>query len=273
MARSVFHVIAMLFISCAAHQGSASEWPPLTTDSLPVKDSILHKEVLKVQNQLSQISSALQHHDPERKKSADKKRVRVGLSLGYRWLSPESRDDYVMASVSPLDSTLRLTPQSGTSYLFSTSVIFNLFEPGKHKEPVIAPPASPRKTRKPSFNRRRTTGKPPGHFWRVNAEKICLVSNLNLLDFSSGQKELAFNKHIEGGLGLGYRFNDLMLLGINWEHVQVYQLHDDIKSLEGRQVNLYGLPLLSSNQLDERNEDLFYLKSLSGWSVKMIITL
>jgi hypothetical protein len=156
-----------------------------------------------------------------------------------------------MASVSPLDSTLRLTPQSGTSYLFSTSVIFNLFETGKHKEPVIAPPASPRKTRKPSFNRRRTTGKPPGHFWRVNAEKICLVSNLNLLDFSSGQKELAFNKHIEGGLGLGYRFNDLMLLGINWEHVQVYQLHDDIKSLEGRQVNLYGLPLLSSNQLDE----------------------
>ena len=266
-------MIAVLIISCASLTGSASERNSFNLDSVPVKDSILHKEVLKVQNQLSQLSTALQQHDPDRKKSADKKRVRVGLSLGYRWLSPGSRDDYLMASVSPLDSTLRLTPQSGTSYLFSTSVIFNLFEPGKYKEPVIAPPPSSRKTRKPSFNRRRTTGKPPGHFWRANAEKICLVSNLNLLDFSSGQNELAFNKHIEGGLGLGYRFNDLMLLGINWEHVQVYQLHEDIKSLEGRQVNLYGLPLLSSNQLDERNEDLFYLKSLSGWSLKMIITL
>jgi hypothetical protein len=242
-------------------------------DSLPDKDSLLHKEVLKVQNQIEQLSVALQHYDPEKKKGVDKKRVRVGLSLGYRWLSPASRDEYVQASVSPLDSTLRLTPQSGTSYLFSTSVIFNLFDQKSKKEPVTHPPAVHRKGRKASFNRRRTSGKPPGYFWRTHSENICLVSNLNLLDFSSGQKELAFNKHIEGGLGLGYRFNDLMLLGINWEHVQVYQLHDDIKSLEGEQVNLYGLPLLSSNQLDVRNEDLFYLKSLSGWSVKMIITL
>lgn len=242
-------------------------------DSMPDNDSLLHTEVLKVQHQLEQLTVALQQYDPEKKKGADKKRVRVGLSLGYRWLSPASREDYVQASVSPLDSTLRLTPQSGTSYLFSTSVIFNLFGQKSKKEPVTHPPAIHRKGRKTSFNRRRTSGKPPGHFWHTHSEKICLVSNLNLLDFSSGQKELAFNKHIEGGLGLGYRFNDLMLLGINWEHVQVYQLHDDIKSLEGERVNLYGLPLLSSNQLDVRNEDLFYLKSLSGWSVKMIITL
>ncbi len=108
---------------------------------------------------------------------------------------------------------------------------------------------------------------------RYHLSRICLVSNLNLLDFSSGQKELAFNKSIEGGLGIGYRLNDCMFIGINWEHVHSFQLYDDIRKMEGRQIELNGVPLLTSNQLDTDNEDLYYSKSLSGWSIKLFVTL
>lgn len=192
------------------------------------------------------------------RKTEKNKRFRIGLSLGYRWLTSADRSEYTRASISPLDSTLRISALPPTSYLFSTSLVFHLTN-GRSNAPDHRPQKKPTSW--------------AGRILRATAGSWCLVSNLNLMDFSGGQSQLAFNKSIEGGLGVGYQLNDYIFLGVNWEHIRSLQLHEDLKSSEGKQLFLQGLPVISSQQLDENNEDLFYTKSLSGWSIKMIVCL
>lgn len=253
--------------------------PPDTTLNEQVE--MLHSEVGGIKQKLDAMETGIA---PTKNKTMDeRKRIKFGLSLGYRWLTGSSRVQHLKASVSPLDSTLRLTRLEGASYLFSTSMIFDLNLGSHFKEKndtqIIERKAQGRsgksfrgagKTRATKvINGRRLAGKILYH----TLDRLCLVSNLNLLDFSSGQKELAFNKSIEGGLGIGYRINESMFVGLNWEHVQSWQLYDDIKEKEGEKIILNGLPLVSSNQLDTDNEDLYYKKNLNGWSFKMIIAL
>lgn len=241
-------------------------------DSIAPMDSILHHELRTLKKQISDLQAALEKYDEPNSSPPEKqRRIRVGLSLGYRWLTPSSGAQYLRASVSPLDSTLRITRISGTSYLFSTSVIFDLVEHDKQGNAVkdVQPIRSATSTKR---NAKAGTIPFRQHL-RRHSQRLCLVSNLNLLDFSTGQKELAFNKSIEGGLGIGYRLNSTVYVGMNWEHVHSFQLYDDVRAMEGKKMQLNGVPLLSSHQLHTGNSDLYYAKSLSGWSLKMIVTL
>jgi len=242
-------------------------------DSIPPTDSLLHRKIEMMETSLVKLTSDLEKYSLENTPEKTKK-IRVGLSLGYRWLTPNSSDAYTTASISPIDSTLRITMRENSTYLFSTTVIFNLnTRRNLQSETPIAVlqkrnvPRSGNKS-KALKGKRRTN-----QILRETAQRLCLISNINILDFSSGQKELAFNKSIEGGLGIGYRISDSMYLGLNWEHVQSWQLYDDIKSRAGEKIALNGVPLTDSNQLDLDDEDLFYKRNLSGWSFKMIVCL
>jgi len=235
-------------------------------------------------DEISEQLSSLSEYEKEENNDVKKKFVHFGLSLGYRWLTGNSTMENEFASVSPIDSTLRLTTLDRSSYLFSTSVIFDL-NLGKLRSPITEEAfRAKRLKRQENINSKRMTKHKTskdirlyrttaGRFFQKSIDRLCVVSNLNILDFSNGQKELAFNKSIEGGLGLGYRLNEVMYIGFNWEHVPTIQLYDDIKKFEGNKVLFNGEYLTSSTQLDTDNEDLFYKKNLSGWGIKMIICL
>ncbi len=252
-------------------------------------DSVLVVQMEMMNQEMDEIHETLEELEAETTSSDEKKKfVHFGLSLGYRWLTNKSSKQNLMASVSPIDSTLRLTRMERTSYLFSTSVIFDLHL-GKNRKPedefLIPERRMQRKSARASKSKKedriaeestatlschRTN---MGKFLYNSASRICIISNLNILDFSSGQKELAFNKSIEGGLGIGYKHNETMYIGFNWEHVQTWQLQDDIKAFKDEQITLNGEQLVSSVQLDMDNEDLFYKKNLSGWGIKLILSL
>lgn len=260
----------------------------IVCDSLQVKgDSLMLEKINIMESELEEISeqiSSLNESNLEDNHEVKKKFVHFGLSLGYRWLTGSSSMKNQFASVSPIDSTLRLTTLDRSSYLFSTSVIFDL-NLGKLRSPITEEAfREKRMNRQTCINERRNKKEKPlkeirlmrttaGRFFQKSVDRLCVVSNLNILDFSNGQKELAFNKSIEGGLGIGYRLNEVMYIGFNWEHVQSIQLYDDIKKFEGKKVELNGEYLTTSSQLDTDNEDLFYSKNLSGWGIKMIICL
>lgn len=244
------------------------------------KITIMETELEEISEQISSLSeSELEDNHDEKKKF-----VHFGLSLGYRWLTASSSSKNQFASVSPIDSTLRLTTMDRSSYLFSTSVIIDL-NLGKLRSPITEEAFREKRIdRQACINEKRSKREKPvkeirltrttaGRFFQKSIDRLCVVSNLNILDFSNGQKELAFNKSIEGGLGVGYKLNDVMYLGFNWEHIQSVQLYDDIKKFEGKKIELNGDHLTSSIQLDSDNEDLFYRKNLSGWGIKMIICL
>jgi hypothetical protein len=261
----------------------------LPGDSLKIPhDTLMMAKIEVMEEELESISETLdelaEQEEPNTSLENKKKIVHFGLSLGYRWLTNRSSGENVIASVSPIDSTLRLTSLDRTSYLFSTSVVFDL-NLSKLRNPDREENFHQRRTSKQNnINMRRskknlepkmirTHRSACGRFLIKSIDRMCVVSNLNILDFSNGQKELAFNKSIEGGLGIGYRLNDAMYIGLNWEHVQTLQLFDDIKQHEGKKIELGGTQLVSSSQLDPDNEDLYYRKNLSGWGIKMIICL
>jgi hypothetical protein len=259
-------------------------WPH-QADSLPPGDSIVHQKIQAIEVGLQKIEKLIELNSASEENIHTKnKKIRIGLSLGYRWLTANSSAQNVSASVSPLDSTLRLSQNDKTAYLFSTSVIFEFhsiknknntdyFGQGEILEKRNRYNTSGANKAYPSSRKNIKGQNTPGKFLRNAGQHICLMSNINILDFSSGQKELAFNKSIEGGLGIGYRLNENMYLAINWEHIQSWQLYDDIKKHEGEKLVLYGTPLINSNQLDLDNEDLFYKKNFNGWSFKIIFCL
>jgi hypothetical protein len=280
-----------LMASCSANLLAnyyAPQSDTLITDSLAlISDSLMISKMEVMETELEVISEQLNQISNDQNSQANdtkKKFVHFGLSLGYRWLTNSSSDENAFASVSPIDSTLRLTQLDRTSYLFSTSVVFDL-NLGKLRSPSCDEDFRQKKMEKQDMvnERRAEKKKEPrtiriqrtafGRFMSKSIDRLCVVSNLNILDFSNGQKELAFNKSIEGGLGIGYRLNEVMYIGFNWEHVQSWQLYDDIKKFQGKKVELNGTDLVSSSQLDPDNEDLFYKKNLSGWGIKMIICL
>lgn len=261
----------------------------LVTDPLSkMGDTLMLTKIQVIEEELETISETLSELAEEEENDAllasKKKIVHFGLSLGYRWLTNSSSRQNELASVSPIDSTLRLTTLDRTSYLFSTSVVFDL-NLGKFQNPDSEANYYQRRLQKQEMinERRNKKEKQPrtistqrgvlSRFLVRSADRLCIVSNLNILDFSNGQKELAFNKSIEGGLGIGYRLNDSMYVGLNWEHMQSLQLYDDIKRQQGKKVELNGSQLVSSSQLDPEDEDLYFKKNLSGWGIKMIICL
>ncbi len=258
---------------------------PFPLDSLPPGDTVMQQKIQAIESGLQKVEKLVELNlTNEGNTPAKNKKVRIGLSLGYRWLTPKSSAQNVSASVSPLDSTLRLSQNDNTAYLFSTSVIFE-FHSAKNQnirddsgQGEILEKRNKYNTagKKKSYHLARKNIKGQnslGIFLKNAGRHICLMSNINILDFSSGQKELALNKSIEGGLGIGYRLNENMHLAINWEHIQSLQLYDDIKKHDGEKLVLYGTPLTNSNQLDLDNEDLFYKKNLNGWSFKIIFCL
>lgn len=256
---------------------SLEQYSP-ATDSIVHPDSLLFKKLEIMNDELHEMHKTMEELQFQSQgPTLKKKNIHFGLSLGYRWLTKPSSAEYTIASVSPIDSTLRLTQLERTSYLFSTSIIFDLHLLKNSKQEIPAPILEKKykKRRTQSFHYSKSNVRPArthsSQFLYKFLDKLCIVSNLNILDFTNGQKELAFNKSIEGGLGIGYQLNDTMYIGFNWEHIKSYQLHIDIKEYEGKKIKINGDQLVNSSQLDLDNEDIFYQKNLNGWGFKLII--
>jgi hypothetical protein len=100
-------------------------------------------------------------------------------------------------------------------------------------------------------------------------ERLAINIALNLLEINSDN--ISFNKNIDGGLGLGYFLNNYVQLAVFYDLVRIRQLRDNIQ-------NAYlGKSIPNGNEvfnaLDEKNNDLFYNKTFTGYSFKVIFRL
>ncbi len=103
-------------------------------------------------------------------------------------------------------------------------------------------------------------------------DRVSINANLNLIEFSSAQQELSFNKSLEGGLGVSYMLNKNLYIGGNYDVFFSRQLHSHLKQLEGQQITNQGSTISSSSELDPENNDLFLTKNINGFSLKIIAT-
>ncbi|ULQ55076.1 hypothetical protein KJS94_10535 [Flavihumibacter rivuli] len=100
-------------------------------------------------------------------------------------------------------------------------------------------------------------------------ERFSINASLNLIELSNS--ELSFNKSIDGGIGLGYFVSENVQFAVFYDIVTRRQLRDYI-------INDYlGKPIPNGteyyNALDENDNNLYYNKTFTGTSFKIIISI
>jgi len=97
--------------------------------------------------------------------------------------------------------------------------------------------------------------------------------SINLaLDLVNVAPDVSFNKNVNGGIGVGYFVTENVQVAAFYDVSRISQLRDYI-------VNSYeNKPIpkgdgTNYNALDSKDTNLFYNKTVSGWSVKLIFSL
>ncbi len=99
--------------------------------------------------------------------------------------------------------------------------------------------------------------------------RLVINVGLNLVDISSN--DVAFNKNINGGLGIGCLLNDFVQVAVFYDISTERQLRDYIVSTYINKSIPNGSAVY--NALDENDNNLFYNKTFGSFSFKIIFSL
>jgi len=92
---------------------------------------------------------------------------------------------------------------------------------------------------------------------------------INLADISSDN--LAFNKSVDGGIGFGYIITPTMQFAVFYDIIRIRQMRDNIiETYEGKPIPK-GAEFY--NALDISDNNLYYNKTFSGISFKIVVAL
>lgn len=177
--------------------------------------------------------------------------VTIGFGFGPSFLLNNPKD----YSLSPDQNKLVVQDLSKTGFVISSALTIKFFDleeklDGGNK-PIIATRSSGNKA---SFH-----------------HKLALNIGINLAEISSSN--VSFNKQIDGGIGLGYFFNKYIQLAVFYDVIKVRQMRDYIvTTYEGAPIP-NGVPNEIYNALDATDNRLFYNKTFTGLSAKIVIAL
>jgi hypothetical protein len=204
------------------------------------------------------------------------KSVRFGLSIGYRQVRSKFLDngDYQTASISPMDTTLRLENLDGGALVISTSVIITPFINAKWVDNGIKiledTKINNKKIDKTSDKYVKGIWLKKGFYQFIN--NIGVQANINLIDFTKAQEQFTFNNSVEGGLGLAYRLSDKVYFSAHYELFFSRQLRSSLKSYSGSKIfDQSGNLVTSIEQLEAKNENYYITKSIQGFVYRIII--
>jgi hypothetical protein len=173
-----------------------------------------------------------------------------GISLGYNYIFDKLHDIHL----SPTDNTVKISQASRTSFLLSTTVSAPLIRfAGDHSRKL--------------FKTEDANGQQVGQSYYI-PYGLYLVATVNLLNFSEAGNGTIFNKKIDGGLGIGCRFNDDVLIALTYEMLSVRQPRDFL-------INEFKDKTISVNNevvttLDTSNDTFFIDKYLPSLSLKLV---
>lgn len=99
-------------------------------------------------------------------------------------------------------------------------------------------------------------------------EHLAINISLNLAELNGGN--IAFNKSIDGGIGLGYYFNEFTQIAVFFDMLRMRQMRDYVvKNFEDQSIP-NGTEVY--NALDQNNSNLFYNKYYPGISIKAVFS-
>ena len=199
------------------------------------------------------------------------KGVTFGLGIGYSRLQKQPFSYFL----SPDSNALRLQPLSRNSFVVSSVFSVKLSklatqkqtEKGKSQKKDMIVVLN--ETVDPSTEGFEAEGETSTYKKAGFKDRLVLNFALNLADISS--QNIAFNKSIDGGVGLGYVVNPSIQLVLFYDLIRIRQMRTFI-------VDTYQNRRIPSgndyfNALDENNNNLFYNKTFKGLSFKGVFAL
>ena len=199
------------------------------------------------------------------------KGVTFGLGIGYSRLQKQPASYFL----SPDSNALRLQPLSRNSFVVSSVFSVKLSKLATQKQTekgtaqtknmiVVLNETVDPSTEGFSADEGSDTYKKAGF-----KDRLVLNIALNLADISS--QNIAFNKSIDGGVGIGYVVNPNIQLVLFYDLIRIRQMRTFI-------VDAYENKRIPSgndyfNALDENNNNLFYNKTFKGLSFKGVFAL
>jgi hypothetical protein len=100
-------------------------------------------------------------------------------------------------------------------------------------------------------------------------KNFSLLLSTDLINMQTDK--VAFNKSIDGGIGLGYSFSTNLMIGVFYEIKTYRQLRDYVVEQYENKPIPNGTEVF--NALDQNNNNLFYNKKMDGFSVKLIFNI
>ena len=239
------------------------------------------------------------------------KKVKFGLSIGYRKLYSNQLDDFQSVSIDPDSNLLRIEFLNDDAFVLSTSVMvypflndqklkesikINQGLMGKYRdtwlnenlEEINSIKAELRKNGKKDLGKDEYRKKKK-EIKALNFKKdrlglslknlilkfvrnIGFAANIDIAEFNRSQNEFLFNKNLEGGLGFSLRLNENIHVSFNNDLLFSRQLRQHIKDRVGKRLFIDGKIVTSNSELDPEDDNIFITKTVIARATRLVIT-
>lgn len=192
------------------------------------------------------------------------KGINFGASLGFS----TTFDKVYEARLSPLDNKLKITTTSQPAFLLSTGVAFPLSNAGirRNKEAKGGDDTSSKGLGGRFFQETGSDGQATGKGYYVPYGFYALAT-VNLVTFNSAAAGSIYNQKLDGGLGLGYRINDNVLIAATFEMIS-YRTPRDFLVNDYRDKVLTNAAGTAITTLNQDDNDYFTNRYMPSVSVK-----
>lgn len=213
------------------------------SSTIKAQDSTTISEVKKLKEKIDKIEN---------------KTINLGVSIGYKYIWNKDLNYYQEATISPIDTTLKIQNLDNGFVVLSTELIINPFA----KSTFLNDFKNGIKIWKLKI-----IGPKIVELAQKILHRLTLIASVNLAEFQTAQSNFSFNKAIDGGLGIGLRLSETFWIAWTYEITSHRQLRDYIHSYKDEKIVVSGNTL---TKLDENDNNLFYTKRLSSANFKFI---
>lgn len=201
--------------------------------------------------------------------TADLNGVTFGFGAGYTHTTDKIYD---YSLTTDKDHNLKLQPLSKQAFVISSVIMVKLGKIAVDQNTNTFVKQSKTETYN-SLIQQNKDGKKSKDIKDASGVSFWEHLSINMsLDLVNVAPDVSFNKSVNGGLGMGYFITDNLQAAIFYDVSRVNQLREYI-------VNAYqDKPIpkgdgTNYSSLDSKDSNLFYNKTVSGWSFKLIFSL
>lgn len=204
----------------------------------------LNKSIDAFNRQVEKLQRSIEENENKEELST----MTIGVAVGYNHLF-QTIYDYSLTT--DTEHRLKVEELNSGSVVVSSALIFrfNNFDKKKNSNKLYLRDSE-------------ESDKSPDIF-----QKFSAILSLNLLDINSSNG-IDFNKSIDGGIGLGYQIEANLNIALLYELKRVRQMRSYVVEQYENESIPQGTEVY--NSLDSDDNNLFYNKSVTGISLKLI---